>query len=136
MEDFLALAGESYFRRKVIASLEMTEKYTVTATTVHMERNTSIGQSTDQLYRLDATGGEDLVDPVLGSVRSLTRISDDGSRLTNALTRASDRASFVGVRRVPHDDYNHLIYSINLTLSNRQSAYCVRHYARMVSPSR
>jgi hypothetical protein len=130
LEELLALAGVNFFARKVIVGLEITEQYTLTSETFRVARRTSHdpGAETVQVYRLGAL--ETVQDAILGGVQSLVRVSEGQTRIQSSLTRPSDHAVFIGTRHVTRENPRLMIYSLNITLVNKQKAGCVRHYVK------
>lgn len=129
LEELLALAGVNFFARKVIVGLEITEQYTLTSETFRVARHTSHDSGeTVHLYRLGVL--ETVQDVILGGVQSLVRVSEGQSRIQSSLTRPSDHAVFIGTRHVARENPRLMIYSLNITLPNKQKAGCVRHFVK------
>lgn len=131
VESLLALVGVEYFKRQVVATLDMTDRYVVSFAQFRVTRSTPRSNS-DQRYRVDVH--EDVQDPILGSVNSLVRVNDDLSRVLVTMTRPHDRAVFTGMRHVAvRADPRLMIYTMNFTLTTTappQKASCVRYFVK------
>jgi hypothetical protein len=128
MVDLLELVGVGYVKRRIIATMNIDERYELTRENFRVARFTTYGD-TDNTYRLGVT--QDIQDPILGAVKSLVHVSDDQHRIQSTLTRISDQAIFVSTRRVTREDPQQLIYTVNFTRTDGNKAYVVRHYNKL-----
>ncbi len=129
MLQLLTAMGVDFFTRRVVASLEITDRYTVNRTDFVVVRNTSYTDA-EYFYRVNVP--EELNDQLLGAVHSMVRVNDDLSRVTMTMVRASDEALFVGTRHVAaRTDPRLLIYTMNFTKPGAtRSDSCVRYFVK------
>jgi len=128
LDSLLAAAGVEYFKRQVVVSLDITDRYWVSYAQFRIARHTQ-RSDTDQRYRVDTQ--EDVQDPVLGAVRSLVRVNDDMSRVMMTMTRAHDNSVFVGMRHVSvRDNPRLMIYTMNFTTGGGHHLSCVRYFVK------
>ena len=128
MEQLLATMGVGYFTRRVVSTLDMTDRYTVNRTEFRIVRHTKYSDS-DQRYSVDTP--EEVQDPMLGTVRSLVHVNEDLSRVLMTMIRPGDQAIFTGLRHVSvRGDPRLIIHTMNFTLPSGQHASCVRHFVK------
>jgi hypothetical protein len=127
-DDMMKMIGVDSIRRSIINSMDVTETYEVKETSFHMIRTTPYSMGNlDVVYQLGIAREEN--DIILGKVKHLVTFSN--GRLQETLTRNSDGAVFVGVKKVNRDDENKIIYSMNFTLpGGRGKSSCVRYFLR------
>lgn len=132
MDALLKAMGVDYFTRMAVATLDMTDHYTIQATEFYMQRHTSI-RDTEQRFHVNVV--EDVQDPMLGLVHSIVRVSEDLGRVMVTMTRPSDQAVFISLRHLMTPSRSGkppvIVCSMNFTLPNNGGkTSCVRYFVK------
>ena len=129
LDNFLALEGVDWFKRRAIVGMAMDERLALNATTFSVDRYAPPYGNNYAIHHLDRFEQEE--DTLLGRVSVMGHASTDLYKVQLSKTRLADRAVFTGTRHVTRNAPNLLVYAMNFTLSNGQHAECVRHYIRV-----
>ncbi len=120
----LQLIGLGSVQRNIIRSLNVVERYEVTATTLKLVRDTLYTHN-DDTYHLGVE--EQVQDILLGPCKQTVTVAVGGRMLTS-ITRP-DGSQFSGVRKIqsPQQFTN----TMNFTTPDGRHASCVRYYTRI-----
>ena len=129
MDSLLEAMGVDYFTRLAVATLDMTDQYTVRPTEFYMQRYTAI-RNTEQRFRVNVA--EEVQDPLLGPVHSMVRVSEDLDRVMVTMTRPRDQAIFISLRHIVARSNPPMIScTMNFTLPNGGArTSCVRYFVK------
>jgi hypothetical protein len=137
IEELLELMGIGYFKRRIIASLDITDQYIINATTYHLIRDTSHSHK-NETYLLNIE--QNVNDDILGYIKqTINYYSDERSDIVNSNTRGAliihilhpSNAKAYSYRRLLPTNLNRMIYISNFTVPDGSiTKSCIRYFNR------